>query len=234
MNYNPWYGWTFGYNYGFSWFNVGFGFNTWGGWRGGWWGPSIYRPPFYRGFAATRFGFYGRINGGFATRTGVRINGSNIYNSRRGIITNSNGSLQGRTGINNSGNRFVNRPGGAPTRMNGTAVNGAPSTGRANANERVTTDREGNVYQRNQGTNGAQWQQRQQQQWRPVDNSHSNVIQNLNRQEQQRDRGEMRTQNFQRSAPVSRPSAPASRQSAPASRPSSSGGRPSGGRSGRG
>ncbi len=47
MHYNPWIGWSLGYDYGFDWFNIGFGFSAWPGyWGGGWWGPSIYRPPF--------------------------------------------------------------------------------------------------------------------------------------------------------------------------------------------
>ena len=71
----------------------------------------------------------------------------------------------------------------------------------------ITTDREGNVFQR--GANG-QIQQRQGNQWQPVNSNRSNVIQNLNSQQQMHDRGQMRTQNFQmqRSTPAPQQSRP--------------------------
>jgi hypothetical protein len=56
---------------------------------------------------------------------------------------------------------------------------------------RIVTDRDGNVYRRNAT---GQWEQRQGGTWRPVENNRQR--QNLDRQEQQHDRGQMRTQNF--------------------------------------
>jgi len=62
MWYDPWLGWSFGYDYDWDWFNWGFGFGLgfgFGGWWGGWWGPMAYCPAYIgRGFA--RGGFYGR------------------------------------------------------------------------------------------------------------------------------------------------------------------------------
>jgi hypothetical protein len=58
----------------------------------------------------------------------------------------------------------------------------------------VFSDREGNVYQRN--TRG-EWQQRVNHQWAPMGNRPM-VRQNLERQQYMRQRGQVRTQNFQR------------------------------------
>ncbi len=62
------------------------------------------------------------------------------------------------------------------------------------APSRIMTDREGNIYRRNAGGN---LEQRRNGTWRSVENSGQR--QNLERQEQQHDRGQMRTQNFQMS-----------------------------------
>jgi len=204
MCYNPWWGWTFGLGFGYGWFNVGFGGGIWGGWHGGWWGPAVYHPA-YRWYGGGRFGYaagyYGnrvRVN-----RTFLRNNGrytNNIYNYNRNVVT----ANRSRFGNN------VNRPGATGNAGRaGFGTNGfanRAATQNARSTNSVTTDRSGNVFQR--GPQG-QWQQRQQHQWQPVNNGQQ--VQTLNRQQQMRDRGQMRTQNYQ-----------ATRQSF--SRPSSSGG----------
>jgi len=44
MRYNPWYGWSVGFHYSAGWFH----FSVYGGgYRGGYWGPPMYRPPYY-------------------------------------------------------------------------------------------------------------------------------------------------------------------------------------------
>jgi hypothetical protein len=45
MWYNPRFGWCLGYSYGLDWLNTGVAWGK-GFWPGGWWGPSIYRPPY--------------------------------------------------------------------------------------------------------------------------------------------------------------------------------------------
>ncbi|MDP4214221.1 MAG: hypothetical protein Q8926_16530, partial [Bacteroidota bacterium] len=104
--------------------------------------------------------------------------------------------------------------------VNGGNYNG--TNGRPGGN--IYSDRQGNVYQRSQQ---GQWQQRQNRSWSPANNARPEVIQNLNRQQVMRDRGQIRTQNFERA----RPSAP----SGGGFRPSGGGGsfRPSGGGGGR-
>ena len=193
MHYNPWLGWSLGFGYSYGWFNVGFGASIWGGWRGGWWGPSVYHPP-YRWGGASRYGYRGGYYGNrVAINRRVSYNNSrytnNIYNYRRDVVTNTRPANGGRNGFNT-------RP--APNSVNNTAgpgrVNNNSFNNRAtNRPSNITTDRQGNVFQRNQG----QWQQRQQRQWQPVNNTQQ--VRTLNRQQQMQSRGQVRTQNFQQS-----------------------------------
>jgi hypothetical protein len=262
VQYNPWFGWSLGYNYGNSWFNgggyYGGGGERWGGYRGGWWGPSVYRPPF-RGYANRSNGYYGaRAAGGNGgqmrnrnlSNAAANNRSNNIYNFRSNVVTNNRSAVPGQRPGVSSYNRGANNAGGnnqARPTNNGAANNGnntqarpvnnqmgRPATGNDNnqtsrpaqqrnnvPNNNITTDRQGNVYQRTPATttpattnsnNNAQWQQRQQGQWKPVQNN--TQTQNLNQQQQMRDRGEMRTQNFQ----STRTFAPAPAQSAPVNR----------------
>jgi hypothetical protein len=226
VQYNPWFGWSLGYNYRSNWFHgAGFGGGgRWGGWRGGWWGPSVYRPPF-RNFATRSYGYYGNnhaayANGGQMRNRGgaanVRANNTtnNIYNFRRNVVTNNRSNTPNAAQARPSGNNGNTRP--ANNSAGNQSGRPAQATQQRNAAvpNNVTTDRQGNVYQRVPATtnnNNAQWQQRQQGQWKPVDNNNQ-AAQNLNRQQQMHDRGEARTQNFQ----SSRASAPA--QAAPVNR----------------
>lgn len=243
--YNPWAGWTLGYGYGFGWFHFGLGFHGgWGGWAGGgWWGPRLYRPV----YAWNRYRSYGFYGANFYRNRNVYVNNyhTNIYARRGGVITRDNHTFYNRNSIgrgatfarpgasggfnggrpgSNNGGRPVNPQGGRPG-----------SFSRPGASNNVYSDRSGNVYQRNQSTN--QWQQRSNNSWRPVTNNPS-VQQNLNREQQMRDRGLTRQQNFQQSRSfgggggVSRPSGGGGY-----SRPSGGGGggsRPSGGGGGGG
>jgi hypothetical protein len=219
FGYNPWWGWSFGFGYSFGWFNIGFGYQ-WGGWHGGWWGPPVYHPAFcgwhagYHGYG----GFYGRnvtFNRTYINNH-VTVN-NNIYVNRGGIATRDNNRYASSRPLN--GNRGGNF---------GRPANYTPNGGRSEqpgyprpANSNVFSDRQGNVYQRN--TTG-QWQQRANRQWNPVSTmQHPEVVQNLNRQQQMRDRGQVRSQNFQ----SARSFAPA-RSGGGMSRPSGGGG---GGRS---
>ena len=220
MHYNPWMGWSLGYGLGFGWFNFGFGLNLWPFWGGGWFGPVGYRPPFRTfGGSFRNFGYYGvrgmAVNGG---RGNIRIGSysNNIYNTRRDVITRNNMMVNGRnnTVINNGRIQNVNNTQRGAVNMNNAF----------HAQNSIVTDREGNVYQRN--ANG-QVQQRQGNSWQPVNGGNRNsVIQNLNSQQQNHERGQMRVQNFQqqRSAPASS-GRPASRTSGGSGGRSSGGGR---------
>lgn len=238
VGYNPWCGWSLGYGFGLGWFHfgIGFGGGYWRGWGGGWWGPRVYRPA----YAWNRYrtsGFYGR---NYYSNRSVYINRNyhaNIYRGRSGVVTRDNHSFGIRGSVGRPYNTTGGRPGGSfngsgrPTSVQG----GRPGNfGRPGGNN-VFSDRSGNVYQRNSTSN--QWQQRQSNnQWgRP---STPGVQQNLNREQQMRDRGQTRTQNFNQARTFgggggfSRPSGGGfSRPSGGGSAPRSSGGgsRPSGG-----
>ncbi len=235
FGYNPWYGWSFGFGYNWGWFNVGFGYN-WGYWHGGWWGPSIYHPAYCGGWYGARpYSFYGRNV--YFNHNYVTVN-NNIYRNRNGVVTRNNlryGPSNPRSMTNRPeyANRGGNPYNGRPT------VNNAGGYNRGGVNRpndayrpsnNVFSDRQGNVYQR--GGQG-QWQQRQNRQWAPVNNGRSDVIRNLNRQQQMRDRGEMRAQNFERARPNSFGGGGSYRPSGGGSFRSSGGGggfsRPSGG-----
>jgi hypothetical protein len=244
VGYNPWAGWTLGYGYGFGWFHFGLGFHGgWGGrWGGGgWWGGGGfgYRPAYGWNRYRTN-GFYGT---GFARNRNVFINSyhTNIYASRPGVFTRDNHSFRpgnigrpGVTGARPGGGFNGGRPGGT---FNGARPGGgggfngsrptAPQGGRPGGNN-VYSDRSGNVFQRNSATN--QWQQRSNNQWKPVQNN-SPSAQNLNREQQMRNRGQTSTQNFQQA----RTSPPRSfgGGGGGGSRPSGGGSRPSGGGGGR-
>lgn len=236
MGYNPWGGWSFGYGFGAGWFHFGIGFGGgWGGrgWGGGgWWGPHVYRPP----YAWNRYRTYGYYGSNFYRNRNVYVNNyrTNIYRGRSGVVTRSVQNFNGRnisttTRPTATGGRpggQYNNNGGRPSAVQG----GRPGGNVRTSPNNVFSDRNGNVYQRNQSNN--QWQQRQSNQWRPATGQ---SVPNLNREQQMRDRGQTRTQNFERArsgntAPAARPSFSAPRPSGGGAARPSSGGSSSGGR----
>jgi len=223
FGYTPYFGWGFGWGYSQSWFSYGFGFGYgYGGYgygyRGcGWWGPSFYHPAVWGGWhgGPRPYGFYGN---NFYVHNNIHVNyANNVYRNRGGVASQTYrpGGIATRTmnynrptssatrpsGNINPGpnsarpgnNNNSNRPG-----TNGSAA-GRPATGYnpSNGAQRTSiySDRQGNVYQRPQ--QNSNWQQRQNRAWSPVNNTRPEV-QNLNTQQMNRNRGEQRTQNFQR------------------------------------
>ena len=215
IGYNPWYGWSFGFGYSWGWFNIGFGY-SWNYWHGGWWGPPIYHPA-YCGWGHGYYphgGYYGNnvvINKNYYINVN---NTNNIYRNRGGVTTQNNARF-----VNNNVHQFnrnqtassssSNRPTQMPGSNNGNRQPFSNTTSQGNMNRTQTTqsnpqnrsmnnvfsDRQGNVYQRsNDG-----WQQRSNRQWAPVNSQQKpEVVQNLNRQQVQRDRGQVNAQNFAR------------------------------------
>ncbi len=118
VNYTPWYGWGLGYSYGYDWFNIGFGFNSWwgGGYRyGGWWGPAVYRPCYaFGGGYYHNYGYYG-YNAGFAYRNNARYNinyTNNIYYNRRNVYAYNNRTFVNNRYNNNNGRSYTGDNGG--------------------------------------------------------------------------------------------------------------------------
>ncbi len=228
MHYNPWMGWSMGYGFSLGWFNYGIGLDGfWPGWGGGWWGPFAYRPPYnWYGAGYRNYGYYGARGYamGNSFRNNVQINSysTNIYNRRRDVVTRNNtvinfrGSAANNNPINYRGNAVNNNPINLRSSSAPGSVNSMQNRF-TNQGSVITTDRQGNVFQRNQ--NGS-IQQRQGNSWQPINNN-NNAVQNLNQQQQQHDRGQQQFQNFQSQRP-----APQTQQSF---RPSGGGGsRPSG------
>ena len=91
MRYNPWYGWGFGVNLHFGWFNISVGNRYrspfWGS-RGGWFGPSVYYPSYYRSFNNYySSNYYGSRNNGYRGDYYRSNSYNNIYTNRRGVVT---------------------------------------------------------------------------------------------------------------------------------------------------
>ena len=212
FGYNPWCGWSLGYGFGFGWFHFGLGGGRggyWGGhgWGGGgWWGPHAYRPAYAWNRYRTN-GFYGN---NFSRNRNTFVNNyrTNIYSGRGGVVTRDNRSFNnrnfgGRPGVTGGrpGGGFSNngsRPGtSVQGGRSGTFQGGARPGGQATrpGGNNVFSDRQGNVFQRNQSNN--QIQQRQpNNQWRSVPNN-SRSAQEVNRAQQMRSRGATSSQNFQ-------------------------------------
>ena len=243
VGYNPWYGWSFGFGYSTGWFNVGIGF--YGGYHGGWWGPSVYHPAYYgwgAGYHASG-GYYGRnaYTNRSAATTNIRVNNTNnIYRGRSGVASRSNRPISNSyvsnrqnstftrpvtNSVNNYNRQTYNNPANSSNRSyTQSGLNRTNTQSAASRPNNVFSDRQGNVYQRS--TQG--WQQRSNRSWAPVDNTQRpDVVRNLDRQQQMRDRGQVRTQNFQ----SARSSMGGGRPSAAAPRTMSSGGGGGGGRS---
>jgi hypothetical protein len=152
MNYNPWYGWSFGYGYNAGWFNFGFAnyypHYYYGMYRGGcgWWGPVAYRPAYY-GPRFRTYGFYGGrympprsvvvynrsfTNNIYRNRTGITINnyygGRNLPYNRGNFYAENGGRINGHNN-NFEGNRLDN----GDRRIPGGNRNIAPNAGNGNA-----------------------------------------------------------------------------------------------------
>ncbi len=213
FSYNPWTGWSigFGFNAGFGW---GYG---WGHHYGGWFGPPVYRPPYRPRYTG---GYYGAARPTVRITNNVRVNNRiNIYNNHRGVTTINKrpGQVYNRlpntrpgnnnrfpdNGRPNNNNRLPNNNVGNNNRLpnNGSPNINQPRPSRENNN--VYADRNGNIFQRD---NRGNWNQRdnQSRSWQPAQRDNPSVP-NMNRASQMRDRGTMRTNNFNQQ---SRPSAP--------------------------
>jgi hypothetical protein len=225
FGYNPWYGWSFGYGYSVGWFNFGFGYR-WGGWHGGWWGPAVYHPAYWGyGGIYRPYSFYGR-NVTINRNAYVSVT-NNIYRNRSGVLTRNNSRFVSGNGRTFARNGAGGGPEGRPFGQTGNRAGTPGAPGRPSGNN-VFADRQGNVYQR---AAQGQWQQRSASQWKPT--STPEVTRNLDRQQQMRDRGQVRTANFERARPAPAPASYGGSRSSGGggSRPSGGGG---GGRSGGG
>ena len=208
MHYNPYFGWSmgFGYSTGCMTFSMHFGGH------GGYWGPHGHYPPYHHPYHG---GYYGHRS---VHHTTVNINhNTNIYNNHRGVTTNN--INRGNRPSTHPARGQTSRPSTQPAR----GESGRPSTqpaggqtGRPAQSNNVFTDRDGNVYQKGKDGNV---QQRNNNQWQNTSPSSRPSTNDMNRPQQQRDRGQTRDNNFNQSRPTN----------SGAGRPSGGGSRPSGG-----
>lgn len=206
MHYNPWTGWNMGFHYSSGWFHMSiYG----GGYHGGYWGPPMYRPG-YHGYHG-HGGYYhgGNYRGGGNT---INIDNSNNFYGDRG------GGGRERPGVTPS------RPSTLPAnRGDGVArPSTQPSTRPSGGNNSVLTDKAGNVYRDNgkggfqqAGQNG-KWENspstrpstggadRAGQQPSRQPSMSPGTQQQLNRDMQNRQRGQQNVNNYQQRASPSR------------------------------
>jgi hypothetical protein len=222
MRYNPWYGWSVGFHYSSGWFHFGvYG----GGYRGGYWGPPMYRPPYYH-----RPGYPPYYRPPYYPRPGYRppvatpyrggnnnitIN-NNIYRNNKSVSTNdrvrpmpaANPTTRPATGVTNprpstlpavqpsTGNPNNRLPSTQPAQQ--TSVR--PSTGTVNNRLPSTQPVNNSVITDRQGNvfqkDGNNWQQRSGSSWQNVNQNRQGEIRQLNQQQQSINRGNTRTNNF--------------------------------------
>lgn len=192
MHYNPWMGWSMGFHYSYGFFH--FSFYT-GGYHG-YWGPPVYRPPYYNHYHGGMYGGRGPvyINGD------VNINvdrSRNLYNKQNGVST----ADVKRNPSNNAS---------AKNKMNNKA-NQQPANMKKN---NVVSDRQGNVYQQDKKGN---WQQRDGNTWKPAPSTSTN---DLNKQMQNRQKSTNMNKSYNQATRPVTSGAPARRPAArPAGRP---------------
>ena len=198
LHYSPYSGWSYG-------FSMSYGYRG-PGYYGGWYGP-VYRPPYYYrppygGYYGPygRPGYYGAPPPGYRPPAyGPRPAGP--YGSYSNNMYNSRGTAVRPTStVRPSGNAPRPVPSGGPS-MNGNP-NGfqRPSSNTPRPNNmqnNVYSDPNGNVF-RGQAN---QWQQNTGNSWQNVQSGGNpargaSSISDLNQQQMNRDRGDMRTNNF--------------------------------------
>ncbi len=171
MHYNPYYGWSMGYHYSSGYFHYTVVVHT----HHGYWGPPVYRPPYHPphhgGYYGGRPVHYGNTN------VNININNStNIYRNNKGVST-DNISRNPAKGPQKQVDKKTNMP----------ASNPAPAR-----KNNVFASPDGAVYQK---TDNGNWQQRNNNKWQEADRKQPATNQ-VNRQQQNFDRGQTRNSNF--------------------------------------
>jgi hypothetical protein len=175
MVYNPWTGWGFYEGLDWDWFNYdlyfGFGYGFGFGFGWGpWWGLATFYWPAYRNWHGGRFRGYSR--GGYYGRRATIDPATHMH------MRYDNNAYRGRAGVSTGG--FA---GGGGVRGGGDVRGGGGN---------LFADRDGNVYRRNEQ---GQWEQRVNRAWSPMGGRAD-----LQRQQDMRSRGQVRTGNFQRAS----------------------------------
>jgi len=222
VSYNPWYGWSFGFGFNYGPFHFGFSTGPSYWYRpGGWWGPAGYRHGYYHGY---RRGYGAGYRAGYRAGRWASQPSPSLYNrpgnaSRNVDRATAQAQLAQRSRARpQAGQRPEVGPrpqpgqrpaaGQRPEQLPSTQDRQRPQPSQGRQND-VFTDRNGNVYRRNQD---GSWQERSRDGWSSTDRSRAQTQQrnvtrpgtvqdrsNLNRDYQARQRGTQRTQSYQRS-----------------------------------
>ena len=174
MHYNPYTGWSMGFHYSTGYFHVHV--------HGGYWGPPAYRPPYH---PPHHGGYYGRNNNNHYGDVNINIDRSNnIYNGQKGVATND--VKRGITNAKNQPKTNDIQAKNKPTQKPSTQDKQGPKND-------VLTDKQGNVYQKKEDGN---WQQRNNNEWQNTNRDKQSSANQLDKEQQQRDRGNTRNDNF--------------------------------------
>jgi len=177
MHYNPWCGWSMGFSVSVGFFHFSVGGSMY---AGGWWGPPMYRPPYYVPYNH----YYGRgpvyvhnttINVNNVNVNRNNFNQNNIYsNHRSGVqpVTQPASRQPGSSGTTSGSRQSAgsrtdgSRQPGTNNLRSGTNNQGNVAPKAKNAQNNVYTDRDGNVYRKN----GNNWEQNTGKNWQSADN----------------------------------------------------------------
>lgn len=142
----------------------------------------------------------------------------NRMNDNSRVYAPGNGNSGNRSDANPSNrypdNRVANPDGDRYNRNPGSRYSTGddrPEDNNRTRNENVLTDRDGNIYRRDQQNNGWQTRDNRNRDWRPMTNDNPGRSNELERQQRSRERAETRDYNFERSAPVINRPSPAGR-----------------------
>ncbi|NNK47477.1 MAG: carbohydrate-binding family V/XII, partial [Gemmatimonadetes bacterium] len=209
---NPWWGWSFGFGWSTGPFTFHIGMGSW--WRGGWWGPSMWRG-YHRGFHR---GWHQGYRSGF--RAGYRAGSNaarrnNIYNRPRNIDRNvpsdrARGDARGRVAEGRDNNVFADRNGDVFRNNNGNweqrtrdGWQGNDAVNRDAARERASTmdrsaagNRTGQINQGDLNRAGQVQRPQQQPSGQRQQTQRASTGQNLQRSQNARSAGAARTSNF--------------------------------------
>ena len=146
MIYNPWYGWSMGFSMSRGWFRYSYGERMHR--RGGWWGPSNYRPPYHPRYDH----YYGPRRPVYRGGNAIVVNNNrtNIYAKR------TDGSMKPAR------QTFVqSHPGTKGGGIQPAPNKVKPANRVTNQKNDVFTDKKGNIYRNKNGTwqtnNGKEW-----------------------------------------------------------------------------
>lgn len=186
MHYNPWTGWSMGFHYSSGFFS----FSMYGG--GGYWGPPMYRPPFYPPYHGGMYGGRGPVY--IHNDNDINIDRSNnIYNKRNDVTTNDvrrrDGNPSASTRDQNRGGNRGQKPAQQPAGQRPSQPQAGQQPAQGNRKNDVYSDKNGNVYQRD---NNGNWNQRNGDQWQKAEQSSQ-----MNRDYENRQRSSQRNSGYQ-------------------------------------